>query len=408
VSTPKTRLARLKTIEDVRRRARAALPRGLFEFIDRGTEQELALAHTRRILDELRFRPRVLVDVSGRSTVCEFMGRSHAMPLAIAPTGAGGLTWHRGEVELARAAAHAGVPIVMATRAMSSFEDVAAVPGGHPWVQLYAAADEAAWAPYIDRAWQAGFGTLVVTVDTPTVPRRDYNDVNGFSIPFRLTPRSALDLALHPRWCWRVLGRSLMGGSLPRIENMPGRPTILKGAPAASMLDGRLSWDVARAMRARWPGLFVLKGILHPEDAERAVDLGAQAIVVSSHGGRNLDGALSPMEALPEIAERVGHRTCVFVDGGIKRGSDIAKALALGAHAVMVGRATLFGAAVAGQAGVEHVLGLLQRELLYTMAMLGCPDLASLGPWHLHNPPEASLRAAERRSHERPPTGTAS
>jgi isopentenyl diphosphate isomerase/L-lactate dehydrogenase-like FMN-dependent dehydrogenase len=380
------------TVESVRRAARRRLPKGLFEFIDRGTEGEIAIGHARRAQESLKFCPRVLVDVSKRSTACRIFGRAQAMPVAIAPTGSAGLVWFRGELELARAAAAFGVPFTLATRAMSSIETVAAEAGGTLWFQLYASSNRRRSLDLVQRAEQAGYQALVLTVDTPTVPRRDYNERNGFSVPFRMSSRAFFDLARHPAWLVSVLGRYLVNGGLPRLENMPGRPRITEGAPTSDMLDGALTWDEVRELRERWPGQFVVKGLLNPDDARKAVDLGADAVVVSNHGGRNLDSAAAPIEVLPDIVDAVGRRAAVFVDGGFERGGDIAKALALGASAVLVGRATLWGTAVAGRTGAEHVLGILHRELLYTMAMLGCPTVVNLGPTLLHGPSLAASR----------------
>jgi isopentenyl diphosphate isomerase/L-lactate dehydrogenase-like FMN-dependent dehydrogenase len=398
------RLSGLRTVDAVRGAAARRLPRGLFEYVDRGTEQEIALSRDRPAYDRIALVPRVLVDVSERSTAQTILAREQAMPLAIAPTGSAGLVWHRGEVALARAAAAKGVPFVLATRSMASIETIAAEAGGTLWLQLYASADRAFSRGLLERAAAAGFEALVVTVDTPTTPRRDYNEVNGFSIPFRPTVRGISDMLRHPRWLYGVIGRSLREGGLPRLENMPGRPRITEGAPASRMLDGKLTWDDLRALREAWPRAFVVKGILRPDDAVRAVDLGADAIVVSNHGGRNLDSAATPIEVLPAIVAAVGSRASVLVDGGIRRGSDIAKALALGAKAVLVGRATLYGTAVAGQAGAEHVLSILERELLYTMAMLGCPRIADLDSTILHEPGAVTAPPAERPLRS-PPAG---
>ncbi len=393
--------SRLRTVDSVRRAAERRLPRGLFEYVDRGTEQEIALRRDRPAYDRIKLVPRVLVDVSKRSTAQTLFGREVAMPVAIAPTGSAGLVWHRGEIALARAAAAKGIPFTLATRSMAAIETVAAEAGGTLWLQLYASADRAFSSALLARAAAAGFEALIVTVDTPTTPRRDYNEENGFSIPFRPTVRGLADMLRHPRWLAEVLGPYLREGGLPRLENMPGRPRITEGLPASSILDGKLTFDDLRALREQWPGPFVVKGILHPKDAVRAVDLGADAIVVSNHGGRNLDSAATPIEVLPSIVAALDGRAAVLVDGGIERGSDIAKALALGAKAVLVGRATLYGTAVAGQAGAEHVLSILERELLYTMAMLGCPRIADLGPGILHDPaakPARSPPASPRRS----------
>ena len=370
------RAADARTVPEFRRLARRRLPRGLFEFIDRGTEDELALANNRAAFDRIRLQPRVLVDVSAVSTAAHILGVDVAAPIAIAPTGAAGLVWFRGELALAKAASAMNVPFTLATRSMSSIETIAEHAGGRLWFQLYPSS--AAALELIARARSAGFQTLVVTVDTPRTPRRDYNVRNGFALPFRPGARALADMLAHPRWLAGVIGRYMRHDGLPRFENLHGRPRITEGAPAADMLHGVLDWARLGQLREAWPGRFVVKGVLHPDDAARAAQLGADAVVVSNHGGRNLDASVAPMDVLPQIVEAVRGKAEILLDGGIEKGSDIAKALALGASGVLVGRATLYGAAIAGEDGARQVIANLANELAYTMAMLGCPDLRSL------------------------------
>jgi (S)-mandelate dehydrogenase len=365
------------TIPEIREKARRRLPRGLFEFIDRGTEDETALSNNAAAFSRLRLRPRVLVDVSRRSTETTLFDRGLSLPLAIAPTGAAGLVHHRGETVLARAAHRAGIPFTLATRSMSSIEDISAATEGEFWFQLYPSSPAA--FDLMDRAQTAGCRVLVVTVDTPVTPLRRYNARNGFALPFRASRRAMIDMALHPVWCAGVLGRSLIDGGLPRFENLPGRPRITEGAPASDMLEGRLDWERLAMLRDRWPGRLVVKGILHPDDALRSAEIGADAIVVSNHGGRNLDTSVAPLDALPEVVRATGDRLEVLVDGAVRSGSDIVKALALGASAVMIGRPVLFGLAADGEAGVARVIDVLAGELDYTLAMSGCPSIADVG-----------------------------
>jgi isopentenyl diphosphate isomerase/L-lactate dehydrogenase-like FMN-dependent dehydrogenase len=381
-------LQQLRTIDAIGRAARKRLPRGLFEFIDRGTEDELALARDRAAYDRILLRPRVLRGVADRTSNCVILGHAQSAPIAIAPTGAAGLVWLRGEVGLARAAAKAGVPFTLATRAMSSIDVIAAEAGGSLWLQLYPSADRIFNEELMRRAQSAGYQALVVTVDTPIPPRRDYNIENGFSIPFAPSARALFDIACHPRWLLGVIGAYLRSGGLPRLENMPGRPRVTEGATTAAMLDGSLTFDDLASLRESWQGRFIVKGILDPRDAARVVSLGADAVVVSTHGGRNLDAAPAPIDALPSIVAEVGGRAEIFVDGGIRRGSDIVKALALGAKAVMVGRATLYGAAIGGEDGVAQVLAILRDELLYTMAMVGCARVDEIDAEIAHCAPE--------------------
>lgn len=370
-------------IEDLRRQAMRRLPRGIFEYIDRGSEDEVALRENRAAFERIRLRPRMLVDVSGRSTAATILGQEHAMPAIVAPTGAAGLVWHEGELAIAKAAAAAGIPFTLATGSMTAMEKVATEAGGRLWFQLYMWADRSLSHQLVDRARRAGFEGLVVTVDTPTMANREYNPRNGFALPFTVSPRAMADMLLHPGWLGGTLFRYLATTGMPTYENMPAehRRKITKGGAASSLMrSDSLSWDDIRILRDRWPGTFIVKGVLQPEDADNAVRAGADAVVVSNHGGRNCDSACAPIDALADVVSVVAGRAKVIVDSGIRRGSDILKACALGAEAVMVGRAPLYGAAAAGQQGASRALEILQRELNITMAMTGCATIADAGP----------------------------
>ena len=374
------------SVDSVRELAKRRLPRGLFEFIDRGSDDEVALINNRAAFDRVKFRPRTLIDVSARSSETVVLGQTIGMPLAVAPTGAAGLVWHKGEMALARATAAAKVPFTLATRSMSAMEDIASEAGGVLWLQLYTLRDRSSCYAIIERAWKAGFQGLVLTVDTPTNPSRDYNERNGYSLPFKYTVRGVTDILRHPRWFAGVIGRYWRDGGLPRFENLPGRRTIAEGMSPTEMLSDNLTWADIEEYRKRWPGKLMVKGILHPDDAKRAAMLGADAVIVSNHGGRNLDGSMAPLDALPEVVDAVGNRAEVFVDGGIRRGADVAKAIALGAKCVLIGRPTLYGTAVAGELGATHVLNALRREFLYTLATLGVPKVAELSRDIIHAP----------------------
>jgi isopentenyl diphosphate isomerase/L-lactate dehydrogenase-like FMN-dependent dehydrogenase len=374
------------SVDSVRELARKRLPRGLFEFVDRGSDDELAIVNNRVAFDRVKFRPRALVDVSGRSSETTVFGQTIGMPLAVAPTGAAGLVWHKGEMALARAAAAAKVPFTLATRSMSAMEDIAAEAGGILWLQLYTQRNRDECYAIVDRARKAKFQGLVLTVDTPTNPSRDYNERNGYSLPFRYTVRGVTDILRHPRWFLSVIGRYLRDGGLPRFENLPGRRTIAEGMSATQMLSDDLTWRDIEEYRRRWPGKLMVKGLLHPDDAKRAAMLGADAVIVSNHGGRNFDCSMAPLDALPDVVDAIGHRAEVFMDGGIRRGADIAKAVALGAKCVLIGRPTLYGTAVAGERGATHVLNTLKRELLYTLATLGVPKISDLSRDIIHAP----------------------
>jgi isopentenyl diphosphate isomerase/L-lactate dehydrogenase-like FMN-dependent dehydrogenase len=375
---------RAYNIEDLRALARRRLPRGLFEFVDRGSEDELSLHGNRAGFERLRFRTEVLVDVSRRSTATELFGQPASMPVAVAPTGAAGLLWLDGEIEVARAARAAGIPFTLSTASIVPMERVAAEAGGRLWFQLYMWPDRAMSMRLVDRVRDAGYEALIVTVDTAMTPNREYNPRNGFSLPLAVNRHNALDVMRHPRWFLDVFARYLLRSGIPMLENYPEElrakltadPNRKGGLPKSDSL----SWDDLRELRRRWDGPLMIKGIVNPHDAERAVQCGVDAVIVSNHGGRNLDGAVATIDALPAIVEQVRGRCKVMLDSGVRRGSDIAKAVALGASAVMVGRAPLYGVAVAGQTGAGQALSLLHEELDRVMGFLGCPSIAGLGP----------------------------
>ncbi|AFP30230.1 alpha-hydroxy acid oxidase [Marinobacter sp. BSs20148] len=370
-------------IADLREVAQRRLPKGVFEYLDRGSEDEVALAHNRRAYDRLKLRTRVLVDLGNLNTEVDLLGGPSALPLAIAPTGIAGLCSYEGELALAKAAAQAGVPFTLATGSITSMEKIAAEAGGRLWFQLYMWKEEELSYQLVQRAIDAGFEALVVTVDFALGNNREYNQRNGFSIPFRISPRSVMDMCRHPRWLVTVLGRYLTTTGMPRNENYPAKyqHRITSGTDQATpMRHSSMTWkDIAR-LRDFWPGKLIVKGILRAEDALLAVESGADAVVVSNHGGRNLDSSIASIDALPEIVSAVGHRATVILDSGIRRGSDIAKALALGADSVLIGRATLYGVSAGGQAGAERALAILRSELRKTMGYVGCKTVSDLCP----------------------------
>ncbi|HEX2826261.1 MAG TPA: alpha-hydroxy acid oxidase [Burkholderiales bacterium] len=373
-------------IFDLRDMARRRLPKWLFEFVDRGTEEEVALHNNREAFERIKFLPRMLVDVSKRDLTTTVFGKEHKMPIGIAPTGAAGMMWYRGELELARAAKAAGIPFSLATGSITSMEQVAAEVGGTLWMQLYMWADRKLSHQVVKRAAAAGFEALLVTVDGVVAGNREYNKRNGFSVPFKYNSKNTLDVLSHPRWMLGVLGRYIANGGMPQRANFPaelqGSITTAYGGNKDTRSDS-LCWDDLKALRDIWPGKLVVKGILHPDDAERCLEYGADGIGVSNHGGRNCDAAPSPIEVLPDIVRAVGHKTTILFDSGVRRGSDVVKALALGADMALIGRSTLYGTAAAGEAGAARALDIYRGEISRAMAQITCNKVSEIGPEHV-------------------------
>ncbi len=384
-------------VADLREIARRRLPKGIFEFVDRGAEDEVSLRSNRTAFEGIRLRPRVLADVSQRSQEITLFGHRQKMPIAIAPTGAAGIMWHEGEIALARAAAAAGIPFTLATGSLTAMERVVARAGGRIWFQLYMYADRSLSYQLVERAKSAGLEALVVTVDSPVFSNREYNLRNGFTIPLSYTPRNVADVLRHPRWLAGVWMRYLLTTGMPRYENYPEAvKSSISARPMgrALKLNDSLTWEDVRVLRKLWPRTLMVKGVLRPQDAALAADSGADAVIVSNHGGRVVDGAVAPIEVLPEIVDAVGRRMTVMVDSGFRRGTDVVKALALGANAVLVGRATLYGTAAAGEAGAARAITIFRDEIDRTLALLGCAGIAALNPDHVV-PPPAMRWAAE-------------
>ncbi len=374
-------------IFDLREMAMRRVPKGVFEFVDRGTEDEVGLRNNRDAFERIKLKPRTLVDVSKRSQEIEFFGHKHKMPIAIAPTGTAGLMWYQGEIALAKAAAAAGIPFTLATGSQTSMEKVAeAVPGARLWFQLYMWPDRSLSHQLVERAKNAGFEALVVTVDGAAAGNREYNMRNGFTMPFQYTRRNIWDVLKHPRWMFGVLARYILTTGMPRYENYPSAiKNKITGLPMgrASMRTDSLSWEDLRQLRKIWPHKLIVKGILHPEDAINAADCGADGVVVSNHGSRNLDVTMAPIEVLPEIVAAVGKRVAVIVDSGFRRGSDVVKALALGADMVYIGRSTLYGTGAGGEAGAARAISIFREEIDRVMALIGCRSVAELNPDYL-------------------------
>jgi (S)-mandelate dehydrogenase len=377
-----SRLDRMFNIEDLRRAAKRRLPRGVFEYVDRGAEDEVSLRRNRAAFEAIGFRPRVLLDMGKRSQETTLFGKAQPLPFAIAPMSPTGLLWFEGELELAKAAAAMGIPFSLPTYSLTPMERIASEAGGRLWFQLYVWQDRAWSDGLMERAQKLGCEALIVTVDTCVGPNREYNWRNGMTEPFRPALRPILDMALHPFWLARVLGRYALASGVPLMAHHPDehRYAIFRPGPdERTRICAKLDWADIKRFRKKWKGPLIIKGILRADDAKRAVDLGADGIVVSNHGARNLDGALASIEALPEIADAVGAKATILLDSGIRRGADVAKVLALGGHGVLVGRAALWGLTLAGREGVEHALTLLAHELDTVMAYLGCSTLEEIG-----------------------------
>jgi len=378
------RVPRAINIADLRERARRRLPRVAFDYLDGGAEDEATLDWNREAFHRWALVPRVLPGTGSVDLSVDLFGDRLALPLIVGPTGLNGIFWPRGDVLLARAAGAAGAGFALSTASNSPLEDVAAAGPGVKWFQLYAWGERRISQRLIERAAAAGYRALVVTVDALTIGKRERDLRNDFAHQVRYTPKIVLDGLLHPRW---LAGVWLRGG-VPRFENVA--EFAPEGASARELTDfvralhnPAVSWEDLAWMRGRWTGPFLVKGVLAVEDAKRAADLGADGVVVSNHGGRQLDGAVATLDALVPIVDAVGDRLAVLVDGGVRRGADVVKALALGARAVLVGRAPLYGLAVAGEPGAARALAILRDEVERVMFFLGCRRAAALSRAYL-------------------------
>ena len=361
-------------VKDYRALARRRLARIAFDYLEGGAEDGRTLARNLAAWQAPLFRPQVLRDVSEVDPGITLFGRAQALPLLVGPTGLNGLYWPRAEEALAAAARDAGVPFVLSIASNSLLEDVRTASGGEAelWLQLYVQRDRRIAEKTLARAREAGYHGLMLTVDTMVHGKRDHDVRNGFRMPLRWTPRLLADVLTHPRWCWRMLrqGGSPQFVNLARSLGLP--PNLADQAGVMSrQMDTALTWADLAWLRRHWPGPVIVKGLLDVADARLALQHGADGIVVSNHGGRQLEHAPSALERLPAIADAVGGRLQILVDGGVRRGSDIAKALALGAQAVLLGRAPLYGLAARGPRGVAEVLAILRGELEVTLRLLG-------------------------------------
>jgi len=358
-------------IEDLRLLARRRLPRAIFDFFDGGAEDEVTLRGNREAFERVRLLPKVLVDVSAVDLRTKILGETASLPLAIAPTGGISAGRAGAELALARAAKAAGVPFTLATPAAFTIERVAEEVGGRLWFQLYAVRDREFREKLVLRAKNSGYEALLVTVDLPMSGKRERDPRNGFVTPYKPNWRNSHDVLFKPAWLLGILRHGL-----PGMANFDGyRFSTPAGTDIATAvgreMDAGLDWEALKRLRGLWPRKLLLKGVERPDDAERAVALGCDGVVVSNHGGRQLDGAAATLDALPGIVSAIGNKSTVLLDGGVRRGVDILKARALGAQAVLTGRATLFGVIAGGEPGARRALEILSSELERAMKLCG-------------------------------------
>jgi len=378
-------------IDDLRRRAKKRLPRGIFEYVDRGAEDEVALRHNTEIYRSLKIKNRVLMNVSERTTETEIFGHKLSMPFGIAPTASAGLVCEGGEVGLARAAARMGVVCTAATSALTSMEEIHEAGDENLWFQLYMWTDMDLTARFVERIKSAGYNTMLITVDGPVNSNREYNYHNGFAMPLRYSPRLISQILANPGWCLRVLApQYLKRGHFRKVNNPPELASKLTQIEVESSYTkpAAQDWSNVKQIRDMWPGNLLVKGLQSAEDAVIAADIGLQGVVLSNHGGRYLDSAPAPLEVIPEVRGAVGDRIKILIDSGARRGGDIVKAIALGADMVMSGRPTLYGSAVAGEAGSYRALEIFKTEMDRVMAQIGVNRIEELGPRIFWNPPD--------------------
>ncbi len=376
-----TDVERAVTIEDLRQMARRRTPNFAFEYVEGGAEEEVTLQRNRAVFDDIALVPRTLVDVSNRHLGIQLFGRDAALPFLIGPTGVNGFLTHEGDLQLATAASRAGIPFTLSTVSTVALEDIARRAGGRLWMQLYVYRDREWARSLVERIERAGFEALVLTVDTSVPGNREW-DVRNFRRPMQLNLRNKLEVLMHPRWLLDVM----IPHGPPRLANVadlvpPGQNSARNASTAlGKQLDPSLNWKDVALLRDLWPRTLIIKGIGGVEDALLAAHYGADGIVLSNHGGRQLDGAVSPMEVLPEVAAALSGRLAIMLDSGFRRGSDIVKALLLGADAVLLGRAAVYGLAAGGQAGATRAIEILRTEVERVIGLLGCDSIANLDP----------------------------
>lgn len=362
-------------IEDLRKKAEKRVPRMFYDYADSGSWSESTYRANEDDLQAIKFRQRVAIDVSTRDTKMPMLGETTTMPVALAPTGLTGMQYADGEILAAKAAADFGVPFTLSTMSICSIEDVAAHSSAPFWFQLYVMRDRDFIRRLVDRAREAKCSALMITLDLQIMGQRHKDVRNGLSAPPKPTLRNLMNLVQKPAWCLGMLGtkRRQFGNIVGHVKGVKDMSSLADWT--VSQFDASLSWDDVKEIRKQWGGKVIIKGILDAEDARAAVNVGADAIVVSNHGGRQLDGALSAIKALPAIVDAVGDKAEVWMDGGIRSGQDVLRAIAMGAQGTLIGRAFLYGLGAGGQAGVTKALEIIHKELDLTMGLCGQPEL---------------------------------
>ena len=365
-------------VEDLRKQMQRRVPRMFYDYCESGSWTESTLDANETDLQAIKFRQRVAIDVSERSTTMKMLGQDVPMPVALAPTGLTGMQHADGEILAAQAAEAFGVPFTLSTMSICSIEDVAANTSKPFWFQLYVMRDRNFIRNLVERAKAANCSALMITLDLQIMGQRHKDVRNGLSAPPKLTLGNIMDLATKPSWCLGMLGtrRRQFRNIVGHVEGVKDMSSLADWT--TSQFDPRLSWEDVAEIRRMWDGKVILKGILDAEDAKQAVNVGADAIVVSNHGGRQLDGAASSIAALPAIVDAVGDKTEIWMDGGIRTGQDVLRAVALGARGTLIGRAFLYGLGAGGRAGVTRVLDILHKELDLTMALCGRSNLSEV------------------------------
>ena len=366
-------------LDDFERVARRRLPRMIYGYVAGAVETNAGLANARSAYDELALVPRTLMDVSGRTQARELFGRRYEGAFGVSPLGGAAMVAYRADLQFAAAARAANLPMILSASSLIKLEDVRR-ENPDAWFQAYLAGHQPRIDAMVDRVAGAGFETLVVTADTPVPGNREHNTRSGFSMPLRVTPKVALDSALHPRWLLGTVARTFLGHGVPHFENMDatrGPPMLSRDFVRNMNSRDQLAWRHVEAIRRRWTGRLVVKGLLSADDVRKAREAGADGVIVSNHGGRQLDCAVAPLRVLPEIRARA-QDMAVKIDGGIRRGTDVLKALALGADFVFLGRPFLYAAAIAGAEGVLHAMRLMSEEIHRDMALMGVNALDEL------------------------------